>query len=377
MEHAEASGKTVDDALKAALGKLNASVDEVEITVLDEGQRGGRLFGRGARDAIVRVERREGGPVERAPEPPDTSIPRGRGGRGGSGGAGRRGGSGGPDRGRRGGSGGPGGRPRGGERGGSGGRGPRGERAAELTEQDFFGEGAAPPARGPSRGGSGGAPRGGSGGAPRGGSGGAPRGGSGGAPRGGSGGAPRGGSGGPPRRDRDRPRRRRDEEHIEPDINAEEVDLAAEVVDSILQILEIDADINIREPVTAGDGLGSARAVIDISGNDLGMLIGRRGESLMAFQYVVNLVMTRRFPGRGSVTIDIEEYRRRREDQVVSLAERMAERVRETGDPITLEPMSAAERRLVHLAFVDDREVETNSIGEGDSRKVVISSLED
>ena len=62
---------------------------------------------------------------------------------------------------------------------------------------------------------------------------------------------------------------------------------------------------------------------------------------------------------------------------MVSLAERMAERVRETGDPITLEPMSAAERRLVHLAFVDDREVETNSIGEGDSRKVVISSLED
>ena len=145
----------------------------------------------------------------------------------------------------------------------------------------------------------------------------------------------------------------------------------------MLQILDIDAGINIREPVTAGDGLGSARAVIDISGNDLGMLIGRRGESLMAFQYVVNLVMTRRFPGRGSVTIDVEQYRRRREDQVVSLAERMAERVREEGDPITLEPMSAAERRLVHLALAADPEVETNSIGEGDSRKVVISLLED
>ena len=149
------------------------------------------------------------------------------------------------------------------------------------------------------------------------------------------------------------------------------------MVDSILQILEIDADINIREPITAGDGLGSARAVIDISGDDLGMLIGRRGESLMAFQYVVNLIMTRRFPGRGSVTIDVEQYRRRREDQVVSLAERMAERVRDAGEPITLEPMSAAERRLVHLALVDDPELETNSVGEGDSRKVVISLLED
>ena len=340
MDHAEANGKTVDDALKAALAKLNATVDEVEIVVLDEGQRGGRLFGRGARDAVVRVERRADGPRERSPEPPDTSIPRGRGGRGGSGGAGR-------DRGRRGGSGG--GRRRGGSggpRGGSGGgqRGPRAERAPQLTEQDFFGEGAAPPPRQPAR----------------------------------SGPPPRrssGGGGGGSRRER--PRRRRQEENIEPDINAEEVDLAAEVVDSILQILEIDADINIREPVTAGDGLGSARAVIDISGDDLGMLIGRRGESLMAFQYVVNLVMTRRFPGRGSVTIDVEQYRRRREDQLVSLAERMAERVRDIGEPITLEPMSAAERRLVHLALVDDPEVETNSVGEGDSRKVVISLLED
>ena len=349
MDHAEANGKTVDDALKAALAKLNATVDEVDITVLDEGQRGGRLFGRGARDAVVRVERRAGGPREQAPEPPDTSIPRGRGGRGGSGGAGR-GGSGGPGRGRggrrRGGSGGP--------RGGSGGgrRGPRAERAPELTEQDFFGEGAAPPAREPARS------------AP-------PRRGSG----GGNGQPPSSSGDGPSRRERSRRRRR--EENIEPDINAEEVDLAAEVVDSILQILEIDADINIREPVTAGDGLGSARAVIDISGDDLGMLIGRRGESLMAFQYVVNLIMTRRFPGRGSVTIDVEQYRRRREDQVVSLAERMAERVRDIGEPITLEPMSAAERRLVHLALVDDPDVETNSVGEGDSRKVVISLLED
>lgn len=343
MDHAEANGKTVDDALKAALAKLNATVNEVDITVLDEGQRGGRLFGRGARDAVVRVERRAGGPEEPALEPPDTSIPRGRG-RGGSGGAGR-GGSGGAARGRGGRGGRAGGRRQGGrgERGGSGGsqRGPRAERAPELTERDFFGEGAAPPPREPARS--------------------AP-------PR-------RPSNDGPSRRERSRRRRR--EEHIEPDINAEEVDLAAEVVDAILQILEIDADINIREPVTAGDGLGSARAVIDISGEDLGMLIGRRGESLMAFQYVVNLIMTRRFPGRGSVTIDVEQYRRRREDQVVSLAERMAERVRDIGDPITLEPMSAAERRLVHLALVDDPDVETNSVGEGDSRKVVISLLED
>ena len=109
----------------------------------------------------------------------------------------------------------------------------------------------------------------------------------------------------------------------------------------------------------------------------LGMLIGRRGESVMAFQYVVNLVMTRQYPGRGSITVDVEHYRQRREEQVVSLAERMAEHVRETGEPITLEPMSAAERRLVHLALVDDPELETNSIGEGQSRKVVINLMDE
>ncbi len=349
MEHAEANGKTVDDALRVALAKLNATVEEVEIVVLDEGQRGGRLFGRGARDAVVRVERRARGTREQADAaPPETSVPRDRG-RGRSGGAVR-------DR-----------RPRRGRNPGEGpgaGRSPRGrspERAPQLTEQDFFGEGDTPPARAPLRGGrrSSSAPQ--RSASPRSAS---PRS----AP-------PRSAPprSAPPRRDR----RRREEEEIEPDINAEEVELAAEVVDAILQILEIDADINIREPVTPGDGLGSARAVIDISGNDLGMLIGRRGDSLKAFQYVVNLVMTRHHPGRGSVTIDIEQYRRRREDQLVSLADRMADRVRENGEPITLEPMSAADRRLVHIALAGDSEVETDSTGEGESRKVVISLQEE
>ena len=345
MEKIETSGKTVDDALRVALAQLNASREEVEFVVLDEGQRGGFLFGRGGRDAVVSVERRPGGRREQgAASPPDTTIPGG--GRGGGAnrersGRGRGGGSGDRDR-------------------SSGGRAGRGslERAGpELTEQDFFGEGETPqrpPAgrrSGPARRSGGGRPAGVSAGAPT--------------------GTGRG------RGERPRRRRNRDEDNIEPDINAEEIDLAAQIVDDLLQILDINAGIAIREPVTAGDGFGSARAVIDVSGEDLGMLIGRRGESLMAFQYVVNLVMTRRYPGRGSVTVDVEHYRHRREEQVVSLAERMAERVRETGEPITLEPMSAAERRLVHLALVEDPELETNSTGEGESRKVVISLMDE
>ena len=98
------------------------------------------------------------------------------------------------------------------------------------------------------------------------------------------------------------------------------------------------------------------------------------GDTLLSLQYLVNLILARRFPGKGGVTIDVEHYRHRREEQVVSFAQRMAERVRETGSPITLEPMSAAERRLVHLLFAEDPALETNSIGEGENRKVVISS---
>jgi len=171
------------------------------------------------------------------------------------------------------------------------------------------------------------------------------------------------------------PRRRREElPEVTPDINAEEVDYAAHIVDDFLRMVDIPAELTIREPLTVGDGLGAVLAVIDISGQDLGLLIGRRGDTLLSLQYIVNLIVSRRYPGKGGVTVDVEHYRHRREELILSLARRMADRVRETGNPITLEPMIPFERRLVHMAFADDPDLVTNSIGEGDNRKVVISS---
>jgi spoIIIJ-associated protein len=366
MDQVEASGKTVDDALRKALQKLGADRDDVELVVLDEGKKG--FLGRGGRDAIVRVMRLDH--PDRPPadnRPPDTRIPRGSepgapGGRGqrGQRGSGQRGGGPRPDRPPGGAAGGQRGGDRGGQRGGRdrGGRDRGPSRGAgleaatpKLTEQDFLRAPsyddetqAAPPASRER------ADRGDRGG---------------GRPRP----APRGD------RDRDRERRPRENEpEIDPDINAEEVDFAAHITDDLLRILDINAEINIREPLTAGDGKGAVLAVIDIMGDDLGLLIGRRGETLMAMQYLVNLIVTRRFPGRPGVTLDVEHYRHRREEQVVALAQRMADRVRQTGSAITLEPMTAAERRLVHLLFADDAELETNSIGEGENRKVVISA---
>jgi spoIIIJ-associated protein len=379
MDQAEASGKTVEDALNRALAILGARRDEVEFTVLDEGAKGG-LFKRG-RDAIVRVDRIAGqaAPVASPREAPDTRIPHGPQNRGGA----PRGGQ---NRERTGdrpprqpsGDRPPRDRDRGGERGGGGGRdrGGRGGRlpletaTPKLTEQDFLRpRGEAPAETAPDT--SAPSPRGQRGGRGRGPGGDRPD-------RGNGGDRPERGSGGeqPPSRPRGERRERREfepEGNIVPDINAEEVDFAAQTVDDILRLLDIDASLNIREPITPGDGLGMALAVIDISGDDLGLLIGRRGDTLLSLQYVVNLIVSRRYPGKGGVTIDVEHYRHRREEQVVSLAQRMAERVREHGSPITLEPMSAAERRLVHLALAEDAELETNSIGEGENRKVVIS----
>ncbi len=340
MDQAEASGKTVEDALNQALAKLGASRDEVEFVVLDEGKRGG-LFGRGGRDAVVRVERvanPQAGERERGPI--DTRIPR----------AGQRAGRPpGPGRGDRGSL--AAGAPRGGrERG----RGPRPSRASDrggleaptprLTEQDFL---RAPRYDEETATAPGAAAR-----------------------------PERGGRGPRPTRPQNEPRERRqreEEPRIDPDINAEEVDFAAHIVDDLLRLLDINAELTIREPLTPGDGLGMVRAVIDISGDDLGLLIGRRGDTLLSLQYLVNLIVSRRYPGKGGVSIDVEHYRHRREDQVVSLARRMADRVRQTGSPITLEPMTASERRLVHLALAEDPELATNSVGEGDNRKVVIS----
>ncbi len=111
---------------------------------------------------------------------------------------------------------------------------------------------------------------------------------------------------------------------------------------------------------------------LDISGHDLGMLIGRRGEHLTQLQYLVTLLVNRRVRGWNRVSLDVEGYRRRREESLIGLAERVARQVARSGRPIQLEPMPPSERRIVHLALRYDPEVMTESNGEGDLRRVVV-----
>jgi spoIIIJ-associated protein len=157
------------------------------------------------------------------------------------------------------------------------------------------------------------------------------------------------------------------------DRQEEAVRTAVAIVRDLLRLLDIQATVTSRPPVTPGDGVGLTAAVIDVEGEDLGLLIGRRGETLAAFQYLVNLLLARRSGTRVVVGVDVGGYRRRREEWLRNLALRMAERVRSTGQSITLEPMPPSERRIVHLALANHPDVLTVSIGEGESRKVAIT----
>ena len=111
--------------------------------------------------------------------------------------------------------------------------------------------------------------------------------------------------------------------------------------------------------------------VLDISGRDLGVLIGWRGETLRALQTVTNVIVGRHL-GEERVIIDVERYRQRREHTVREIAYRAARQVKVTGDPITLDAMQPFERRAIHLALEGDPEVTTVSIGQEPERRVVV-----
>jgi spoIIIJ-associated protein len=137
--------------------------------------------------------------------------------------------------------------------------------------------------------------------------------------------------------------------------------------------MNLEADVTAREPVTAGDGLGMIQSVLDVDGEDLGLLIGRRGQTLASLQYLLNLILAKQLGKRVAFGVDVDGYRRRREEALISLARRSASRVRSTGRSVTLEPMPPNERRIVHITLADDPAVITVSIGEGDARKVAIT----
>jgi spoIIIJ-associated protein len=116
-----------------------------------------------------------------------------------------------------------------------------------------------------------------------------------------------------------------------------------------------------------------APVTFNIRGDDLGILIGRRGQTLTCLQYIVRLVVSHQTKEWLPVVIDVEGYKERRYQSLQALAQRMAERVESRKAPFALEPMPAYERRIIHLTLADHPAVITQSVGIGEARKVVIT----
>jgi spoIIIJ-associated protein len=116
---------------------------------------------------------------------------------------------------------------------------------------------------------------------------------------------------------------------------------------------------------------------VDVRGSDLSVLIGRRSETLNAFQYVASLIVGKETQQFVQLVVDVEGYRDRREKQLVQMAKRMADQVAKNGRRQTLEPMPSAERRIIHIALRDHPAVMTESAGEDPYRKVVILPKEE
>lgn len=150
-----------------------------------------------------------------------------------------------------------------------------------------------------------------------------------------------------------------------------DVAIALSVVERFLDWLNVDADPTIR---SAGGEEAGDLPVIDIHGEDAGLLIGHRGETLRALQFLVNLSLGRGEGLSTAVALDVEGYRERRARQLSALANRAASRVVSSGGAFALDPMSPADRRIIHATLADYDGVETQSEGEGPDRRVVISA---
>ncbi|HOW99594.1 MAG: R3H domain protein [Syntrophaceae bacterium PtaB.Bin095] len=139
---------------------------------------------------------------------------------------------------------------------------------------------------------------------------------------------------------------------------------AKAILEGILSGMGIPAPVRVEETEDA--------ILLNVQGDGGGLLIGRRGQNLDAIQYIVNKAVSRSGNGRKMIIIDTEAYRKRREESLVSLAEKLAEKVRKTKKPVTVSHMNAHDRRIIHMALQNDESLTTKSRGEGEYRKIVI-----
>ncbi|MEP7356788.1 MAG: R3H domain-containing nucleic acid-binding protein [Anaerolineales bacterium] len=150
-----------------------------------------------------------------------------------------------------------------------------------------------------------------------------------------------------------------------------ELEKAQTVLETLLEHMHLQAEVvaSRGEPETEND---SPVMLLDVRGDDLDPLIGRQGETVAALQYIVRLILSKEFAHSVDVVVDVQGHKQRREEQLRRMARRMAEQAAERQRVMTLEPMPANERRLIHLELRDHPDVTTESVGEGTHRKVTI-----
>lgn len=153
--------------------------------------------------------------------------------------------------------------------------------------------------------------------------------------------------------------------------DAGEQSAASVATAAVGRILEA-AGVNVTRTLRSAHDPETGGPVIDLAGEDSGLLIGRRGQTLQALQFLVTLIVRKKLGEDVRVVLDVENYRQRRESSLRDMAAKVATRVAQTNRSITLEPMPPADRRIIHTSLAEHPGVRTESAGEGENRKVTI-----
>ncbi len=151
-------------------------------------------------------------------------------------------------------------------------------------------------------------------------------------------------------------------------------DAAREVLETLLSLMDLSGTVLPSDEFTTTDENGELSSIgLNIEGEDLGILIGRRGQTMSSLQYLVRLIMAHKMQVQLPIVLDVEGYKQRRCEGLRILATRLAEQVKTRKTPFTMEPMTAFERRIIHITLADHPDVITESIGLGEARQVVIT----
>jgi len=152
------------------------------------------------------------------------------------------------------------------------------------------------------------------------------------------------------------------------DVDEDTEKLAVDLVNYILSSLEVDVKTFFRDQ----DDFDNKSVYFEIEGDDSGLIIGRKGETLRSLEFLISFIIKRQLDKKVRVILDVEGYQERRRQNITSLAESAAEKVIKSGKPVKMDPMSPFDRRIVHLALEKESKITTESQGSGSRRQVVI-----